>query len=217
MSDLFENTAKCRDTFYASLGQLEPDVIAHLINPSFMGGPTWPALRQAYNIIRCSDSVIIASNGLSDPFDDWDEINSGFEIEIFAETKQPLGSDVAASWLFKLVYAVSQQAAHNGQFKSFIEAHEVITMEVCSEAGLERLENTNGNIGIILGVEHPNRKKYVDFPGASVAIVTVQLLTPDELDYVVEHRANGRRKIHQLLKEKGHYHFCNPDRESVLL
>lgn len=59
-----------RDAFYASVGDVQPDVIAHAINPAFMGGPRWPALRQAFSVIRRGANTIVASNGLADPFDD---------------------------------------------------------------------------------------------------------------------------------------------------
>ena len=41
-------TYEARDKFVKSLGVVSPDVLAPLINPSFMGGPMWPDLRQAW-------------------------------------------------------------------------------------------------------------------------------------------------------------------------
>jgi len=40
-------------------------------NPALLGGPKWPALRQAFRVVRRkTGNVILASDGLSDPFDD---------------------------------------------------------------------------------------------------------------------------------------------------
>ena len=41
------------------------------VNPALLGGPKWPALRQAFRVVKRSNgNVIMASDGLSDPFDD---------------------------------------------------------------------------------------------------------------------------------------------------
>ncbi|MDH5178082.1 MAG: hypothetical protein OEZ39_16375 [Gammaproteobacteria bacterium] len=65
--NLYEATCNARDRLYSSFGNVEPDVIAHAINPAFMGGPAWPSLRHAFSIIRRGDSTLIVSNGLADP------------------------------------------------------------------------------------------------------------------------------------------------------
>ena len=88
--NLFDTTCNARDKLYSSIGEVEPDVMAHIINPAFMGGPTWPALRQAFSTIHRGENTIVISNGLADPFDDVEEKNSGFGIEIYAETKEPI-------------------------------------------------------------------------------------------------------------------------------
>ena len=63
-----------RDAFYATLGTVDADVLAPLLNPALMGGPRWPSLRQAWRVIRRADSILIASDGLSDPFEDDDDV-----------------------------------------------------------------------------------------------------------------------------------------------
>ncbi|MEG1052532.1 MAG: hypothetical protein RSF79_10870, partial [Janthinobacterium sp.] len=63
-----------RDAFYGTLGTVDADVLAPLVNPAFMGGPRWPSLRQAWRVIRRPDSIVIASDGLSDPFEDDDDV-----------------------------------------------------------------------------------------------------------------------------------------------
>lgn len=214
---LYEATCIARDQLYGSLGKVGSDVIAHAINPAFMGGPAWPALRQAFNVIRRNDSIIVASSGLSDPFDDVEQINSGFELEIMAETREDIGNDIPGSWLFKLVYAVSQQAAYSGKIKFYLDQYNVTTMELFAEdSGLEVFQNGDGMVGIMLGVEHPERPKDIEFPGGNIKLVTVKILTTEELDYVVEHRAEGRNKLHSLFKECGSFHFCEHGRESLV-
>ena len=38
-SEIYEKTNAARDELFGSLGKVDPDVIAHAINPAFMGGP----------------------------------------------------------------------------------------------------------------------------------------------------------------------------------
>ena len=216
-NNLYEQTLEARDKLYSTFGKGDSDVLAPIVNPAFQGGAMWPALRQAFNIIRRDNSTIIISNGLSDPFDDYEEKNSGFEIEVMAETKQKIEDDISSSWLAKLVYRVSQEVAHNNQIKDFVEQYNVVTMEFfASDFGLEDYENEYGMIGVMFGIEHPERVKYYNFPGAKILIMTVKILTPDELDYAVEHRAEGRNKLHKLFKDTKQYHFNDLNRKSVL-
>ncbi|MCP3037566.1 hypothetical protein K6X10_20445 [Xanthomonas euvesicatoria pv. allii] len=216
-SEIYEKTNAARDELFGSLGKVDPDVIAHAINPAFMGGPSWPALRQAFSVIRTSNSIRVASNGLSDPFDDVEEPNNGYRLEILAETKEKLTGDIAGSWLFKLVYALSQQAACSGQIADFIERHGVITMELfAQDCGLEDFQNEHGMVGVMIGVEHPELPKKIQFPAEDVFLAAVQILKPDELAYVAEKRAEGRNHLHSLMKSSGQYHFVSPGRGSLL-
>lgn len=216
-TEIYDQTNEARDTLFSSLGNVDPDVIGHIINPAFMGGPQWPSLRQAFSIIRTSKSIKVASNGLSDPFEDMAEPNNGFRLEVIAETVEKLEADISNTWLFKLVYAISQQAAHSGQIADFVATHGVVTMELYAEdCGLEEFQNKDGMVGVILGVESPDMPKSVKFPAEEITLVTVQILTPDELDYVAEKRAEGRNHIHELLQKKGIYHRIKLNRNSVL-
>lgn len=213
-----EKTNEVRDDLFKSLGNVDPYVITPIINPSFMGEPQWPSFRQAFSIIRTNESIMVASTGLSDPFEDIDEENNGFRVEVIAETKHAIGDDVAASWLFKLVYSMAQQVAYSGQIADFVLNHGVITMELfASDLGLEEFANEDGMIGVMLGVECPKLPKHIAFPAEDVLLVTVQLLTSDELEYVIEEGAEGRKSLHQLLSKAGVFHYIDLSRSSLLV
>jgi hypothetical protein len=215
--NLYDATCDARDELYASIGEVDPDVIAHLVNPAFMGGPAWPALRQAFSIIHRDGNTMVISNGLADPFDDKKEKNSGFNIEIYAETNEEIEGNIAESSVFKLVYATAQQAAHSGQVASFVEQYGVITMELfADDCGLHQFQNENGMVGIMIGVEHPETPKKVEFPGGEVILASVQILTPCELEYVAEARAAGRNSLHEKFRTSGQYHFLSSNRPSLI-
>lgn len=71
LEDLLDKSCKTRQQCWESLGSLEPLVLSHLINPALSGSPKWPALRQAFRVIkRPNGNTMLVSDGLSDPFDD---------------------------------------------------------------------------------------------------------------------------------------------------
>lgn len=71
LEDLLEKSSRAREAVWQELGSLEPLVLSHLVSPTLSGGPKWPALRQAFRLVRRPNgNVILASDGLSDPFDD---------------------------------------------------------------------------------------------------------------------------------------------------
>jgi hypothetical protein len=214
---LFDATCNAREKFYSSIGEVEPDVIANIINPAFMGGPSWPALRQAFSVIHRGKSTVVISNGLSDSFDDMEEKNSGFGIEIYAETKELIEGNISSSSLFKLVYAIAQQAAHSGQMAEFVKKYGVITMELhADDCGLHEYQNENGMVGVMIGIDHPALPKRVEFPGGDVVFASVQVLTPSELEYVVEFRAEGRSELHRKFRDSEMYHFLTKRRASLV-
>jgi hypothetical protein len=93
--------------YWGEIGPSDPDVISYLLNPQFQGKPAWPNMRQAYRIVRPPRALIIASDGLSDPFVGTDiEDHNGFDMEVFIETPDIAGADFAAirgSWVFSLI------------------------------------------------------------------------------------------------------------------
>ena len=71
LEDLLEKSAAARKDTWQELGTVEPLVLNDSANPALLGGPKWPALRQAFRVVRRrTGSVILSSDGLSDPFDD---------------------------------------------------------------------------------------------------------------------------------------------------
>ena len=57
----------------------------------FRGGPSWPNTRQAYMVARWDHALLLAGDGLSDPFDDDGESTvNGLEHEFFTVTTDPI-------------------------------------------------------------------------------------------------------------------------------
>lgn len=217
---LTEETYDAREQLYASIGEVEPSVMGHIISPSFTGGPAWPTTRQAFSIIRRNANTMVITNGLADPFDDTEERNSGFNIEIYAETSEPVApvdGDLKESAVFRLVYATAKQAAHSGQFVSLLEQYGVVSMELYAEdCGLQEYQNENGMVGVIIGIEHPDFSNKVTFPGGEVVLASVQILTTTELEYLAANGTEGRNNLHEKFKSSGVHHLLSPNRDSLV-
>jgi hypothetical protein len=98
----FEACCALRDKLWQSIGTVDPYVLAPALNPAFMGGPRWPSLRQAFTTIQTPDATIIASDGLSDPYDDMDTNpkNAGYNglgLEVYLVAEKLAGGKVPGS------------------------------------------------------------------------------------------------------------------------
>ena len=71
VDELLDRTQQARAATWKRLGKAQPINISYLKTPAGSERQKWPAARQGYQLIqRTNSSTIIASDGLSDPFDD---------------------------------------------------------------------------------------------------------------------------------------------------
>lgn len=217
---LFDQTIDARNRFWETVGTVDPQVLTHLINPAFMGGPVWPAMRQAFIKVETSDSVILASDGLSDPFDDMKEPNQGFSLECYLESDDPALrksiSELNQTWQFHLVYQVAQNFAHHGGIKELLEQYGVLSMEFASINVPAPFLTEDGRVGVLLGLESNKMPNAIAGPAGDISLVSIKVLTPQELDYILQHGAAGRVQLVQLLREQGTYHLSTLHRDSVV-
>ena len=199
---VLEASFERRAEAWARWGALEDDVLAHLINPSLMGGPRWPAMRQAFRVARREPAVLVASDGLSDPFDDDtgpDNLN-GFGLEIFAISADPIDR-VLGSWIFDLVWQMSQFAAQRGDIAEMISKLGVVTTELYDvnipDAHRARFVNADGRVGVLVGVSDDAIPRAIDGPLSQIQLVGIKLLTLAELAFAVERGESGRTALTQ--------------------
>jgi hypothetical protein len=211
-----QSTYEARDKFVSSLGLVNPDVLAPLINPSFVGGPMWPDLRQAWRVVRRGANTIVVSDGLSDPFSDEPELNAGFGIEVLAETADPMPEQLQASWLFDLVYQVSQQCAAHGGVRDLIEKLGLLSLELPMSEVLKPVATSNNRAGVLLGLAAPGVLSEFALPGGSVRVVTAKLLWPSELNYAVAKGKVGREDLAKRFVADGTHYRSSMSRKAVV-
>jgi hypothetical protein len=96
-----------------------------------MGGPRWPGMRQAYRVARSGRAALIASDGLSDPYDPGtgpaDANGLGLELYVVSDDRVARAgvADPATryggTWLHDLVFQASQPAARSGQLAALLD------------------------------------------------------------------------------------------------
>ncbi|KAK9865452.1 hypothetical protein WJX84_001015 [Apatococcus fuscideae] len=189
-----------------------------------MGAPKWPAMRQAFRLVkRPNGNLLIASDGLSDPFDDitLGEGNvNGFGLEFFIETPaDELPSsleDIKASWQFQLLYTVSQLAAGHGGIRAIMDDMKLLSTEAegVAEAvpGTHQATHVNSQqrVGALLGLKsvltsldgNPGSvsipEKIPRMPLTEVKLVNIKLLDLEELKIITESGAAGRKRLSDL-------------------
>ncbi len=218
---LLEKSIRKRQQFWKRYGKLESGVLTTLNNPMYMGGPKWPAMRPSFVRVDRSNSVLIASDGLSDPFPGDDESKQGFGLELYMETRdkdlrQRNWEDLKASWLFQTLYNVAQTAAHKKDFRQILDEDGFFSMELQLVNAPSHMLNENENVGVLVGVEPKSITPELSMPLAKIKLAAVVLLTPEELAYSIREGQAGQKKLNKLLRKKGLHHLSSVDRPSVI-
>lgn len=221
-AQMLATACAARDAFYATLGAVDADVLAPLVNPAFMGGPRWPSLRQAWRVIRGADSIIIASDGLSDPFEDDDDVfvPRGHLLEVCIEA--PLaafdGHPVQQSWLFDLIYQVSQNVAYNGSIDLLMQRHGSVSMLLDVRQPPNGLEDDNEQVGVLLAQGASTIAPSFATPYGEVMLLTVTALQPSELAFIskADDKAQSRRDLAAALAASPTGHLSMARRPSVI-
>ncbi|MBL1073324.1 hypothetical protein JK358_02830 [Nocardia sp. 2] len=216
------------DAAWDSWGRRDTDVIAHLFNPAFLGGPRWPALRQAHSIARRDNALLVASSGLADPTE-WADAapTNGYELEVYGITPDlPLDSDamtIAHSWFGQTVMTVSNLVAQYGfEVPDLVDRDGVITIELAeaelpAEAAGTYLED--GAAVVMVGITDRELPATVDGPLSTIRLLNVKLLTAAEGRFCVNNPRGDENARHELTRrfaQQGHPLWSSLTRPSVV-
>lgn len=218
----YKKTHDAIQAYWEKIGTVDSDVISYLINPAFMGSPPWPGGRQAFKIIRTSNSLIIASDGLSDPFDeDADSQRNGFEMEIYIEVKSQQDmtfDDIKNSAAFALIEQCARQIAEWGGITTLLDQIKIISSEIPVPNGAipETFLNQDGYVGVLFGMEAVNRPAFVpNTPLSPVRMVAVTALSPAEVQDIAMGKL-PREQMAQMLMDAGHGPISDFHRDSLV-
>ncbi len=208
--------------YWDQIGPSDQDVLSYIVNPQFMGAPPWPNTRQAYRVVRPKNSLIIASDGLSDPFVGTSRENmQGYGCEVYVEVPEFADAkfdDINGSWAFALVENFAQNIAYMEGISEHLEKFHIMSMEFPFEDGVfpDQWMTKNGTVGALINLSIPERpSKISDMPFGPVDIICLTLLKPEELNKLAEGGAVARNKLAEKFSKRPEGHICTLERELV--
>lgn len=197
-----DKTFAARDAAWEAYGTTDPYFLSPMINPSFAGGPTWPNLRQAFRIIRGPLGTILASDGLSDPFDDsWADPPSqnGFALEVYAVAERDPATDVIPAWMLPVVAGFARIVAEHGGIHTLLDELGTLSTELhdvpIPEPLQPRYVNAAGRVGLLVGLTSPDVPARFAGPVSTIRLVNLKLLTVDELGLITANADAGRAEL----------------------
>jgi hypothetical protein len=216
----FAKSCELRNNHWKSIGEVDPYVMAHIINPAFMGGPAWPAMRQAFMTIHAPERTILASDGLSDPYGDMETNTAnapynGFGLEVYVATEK-LTVPVDTTWQFQLLYQAALLMADQGNMISVINDLTYMTTEFYEVDVPDAFKNAEGRVGAFIGLPDTIIPGEVQLSLEPVKMVNIKLLTIPELEYVINNGEEGRAKLAELLIAQGNPTWSTLERASVV-
>jgi hypothetical protein len=208
--ELREQTDAAREAFWRTLGRLDEEAII----PIVVGG-AWPARRQVWRIIhRPGGRTLLVTDGLSDFFVERLEPSVGFGLELALETDEPL-QDAGTSWPLLLLERVADEVAEHERVREKVMAG-FLSMEVSGKGLPEPLITQEGRVGVLLGMEPGTLPRSFSLPAGEVRLVTVKVLLPTELAYLLEQGKTGRDTLLRRFDQEGQGHVSRLGRSPVV-
>lgn len=217
----FERFFAARLQLWSSIGRVDDDVIAYVISPEFNGAPAWPTTRQAFRIVRPPESMIIASDGLSDLFVDTSMQDPGFGCEVYLESPDLADADfeaIRASWQFSLIENFARNVADFGGINDPLDRYGIISMELPAPANMPaRWITDRGSVGALVNMQVPERPPLCQLgDGVTIRLVALTILLPAEAEHVIAGGHAARAAIAEKLVLSGTGLTSLADRRSVL-
>lgn len=208
-----------RRAAWGGIGRIDDTVLAHAINPAFLGGPRWPAFRQAFVHVELPDGRrLVATDGLSDPWED-DPAGTGLGAELVL-VHDDVPADVAAvadSWVFQLLYQAAQNLVFQGSgFVAGIERYGALSMSIPGAIAPQSWTDVD-EVGVLLGVRLPGLPGGMTLPSGEIRLLSVLPLRDDELEEILDGGATARREIAARLERLDAAGLASGTRRSVLL
>ena len=206
--------------FWSGIGQPDPALLTTGTAPELSGPLSWPGLREAYRVVRREGGLILATDGLSDPFVGKNiEDESGFGVELFLDlpgAQDMSRENIRASWAFELLTITARNVAGFGGIVDRLDRQGTAPMAMALERNPgEGWSDAAGYVGILIGLPARGIARTLPLPFGAVRIVPVTLLRADEAG-IAARGEHQRRDIAAALIAAGHGHRSDLTRPSVL-
>ncbi|HEX8698493.1 MAG TPA: DUF1629 domain-containing protein [Myxococcaceae bacterium] len=206
----YEQTDAAREAFWSTLGQLDKDALIPIV---VWGG--WPAHRQAWRLIhRLGGSTLLVTDGMSDFDVDSEEPSVGFGLELALETDE-LQGPVQHSWQQRLLERVGEEVAEHERVIKWLRTG-MMSMEVSGKDMPSELVTEQGRVGVLLGMEVSTLPRSFDMPAGVVRLVPIQVLLPEELEFLLNEGKGGAEEMARRFKASGLEHRVRARRPPVV-
>jgi hypothetical protein len=208
--------AEARLAFFRTLGKPDEQIWSPTAVPNTPGGPKWPR-RPAWRRIRVANQTIISSSGLTDPFDQADEPNIGFAVEVAVATIDEIPQQLHPSWLMDLTVAVSNQAAIEGRFYLRADKFGVFLFGAPrAPASYGPWLDRTGTLGFLVGVPIPDISRTMKLPLGNAMFLMAKLLTPAEYEFIATYGLAAAESVIERFGKDQTYHLSSLHRKSVV-
>ena len=207
--ELLETAATARESVWRALGSLDKEVLM----PIAMSG-AWPGQRQLWSVIRReAGHTLLVTHGLSDPFIERLEPSVGMGLELALEVDAAV-KDISKGWPLMLLDRVAAEVAEHEQVRERVKKG-LFSMEVSGKGLPRSLVTGEGRVAVLLGVESRTLPSHFSTPYGEVKLVTVKVLLPSELAYLLEHGAEGQAALARRFVESGEEHLSRARRKPM--
>jgi hypothetical protein len=221
--DAIAQTRKARAAYWDVIGVSDLDFLGYPVSPQVLGMPAWPTQTQRFRVVRTQTSLIIASEGLSDPFGAFDtrgEAN-GFGVEVFLEicgAQELSAEDIRKTWAFKAVEHVARIFAFGHDLSALVQDNDVLSVDLpsnCVPAGWI-VPGVAEPAGALLNMGQPkDRSRIADMPLGPVRAVPLTPIYPEELESCLIEGPSERRALANDLLTAGIGHRMKTSRTSL--
>ncbi len=174
----------------------------------------WPSGRSAYRRVVTRHAGIVTTEGLSD-FDP--DGAGGLGVELYVEGRELVdGVETEGAWLVAaLEEAAGAVAGAAESLPAALAGKDLLSLELSGQNAPEGW-SADGRMGALLGVPLPGRPSELEVDGATVRMLCVTPLRPEELAVVTAEGPAGRRRVAEALAASGWYSYAESVREPVL-
>jgi hypothetical protein len=215
---LIAASTEARRRYWSRLGTVDADVLGQLIASRFIPDmPVWPSGREVYLVVRRENTVILATDGLSDPDDGEFRDRNGYGLEVFIEAPAAALTTPIGSPYLDVLIQVARNIAYSGGIVEPWSKYQLLSMELPTEKPDARLVNDEGHHILLLGMPGFDQVPAIEgMPLSQTKAMAVTIVHPDDFAKVAREGGQGRVRLAAALAQSGHGHVSDFARQPVL-
>ena len=137
----------------------------------------------------------------------------GFGLELALEVDAVV-KDISKGWPLMLLDRVADEVAEHEHVREGVKTG-LFSLEVSGKGLPKSLVTEESRVAVLLGVESRTLPSHFSTPYGEVKLVIVKVLLPSELEYLLEHGAEGLTELARRFAERGEERLSRLRRKPV--